>query len=208
MRAKNTFAFCVTLLLAATSSAQQVDFFVFQGWNHAAITGDGQLFSNIVDGLDVTVIGTGVFDAPSTGGAFINSSHDAANTHEFQFEFSQPVQLAVQTLSLDLNESYFIDGPGTEMYLNLLGTPPIETIMNPGLNLDGVGSGATAAQGITSLTGVGRSLTVRYSGVGNTVTKFSRIQVGLLVPEPEVWTMLSSCLIGLFVMRSKTRRSV
>jgi hypothetical protein len=94
------------------------------------------------------------------------------------------------------------------MYSNLLGTPPIETIMNPGLNLDGVGSGATAAQGITSLTGVGRSLTVRYSGVGNTVTKFSRIQVGLLVPEPEVWTMLSSCLIGLFVMRSKTRRSV
>ena len=110
MRTKRFTVSLFAITLCLCSNVLAVDYIDFSGWDHSLVTsGSGQVFTDVVDGIDVTVKTIGSFDGPSSGNANgFSSFHTDPGSHSFQFSFSQPVSLVVNTLTVDRNEVHKI----------------------------------------------------------------------------------------------------
>ena len=198
-------AVLAVLTLNLPASADVVSWMDFSLWDDATVTGVGQTFENICDGVDVLVTGTPDHSRTSFVDAegAIRTGGDN-NTHSFTFSFSAPVPVVVSVDSLDRWETINLvnSGGGAVSYTHYQGSAPTES-GNLILTGTGVGQDPTigAAAGLLNL-GTTTSFTWEYTAdFGN---KFERFKVGKLVPEPG--SMSLAWLSGLVLLGGRRRR--
>jgi len=223
MRNTTTFGI-VTLLLATfafgTATAQMGDRLDFTGFDADLIANGGQTFTEICNGIDVTVTSDGAFDAAAQFSASmegaISSSHDgesAMETHSFTFTFSSPFDVVVETFSLDGEEELEISSQGVETYVNASGSAPTVTSTGTGITLDGNGFGQDPATGasngfvnIAAPASGPFSVTLTYTADPSLgFTKFGSFAIskGSVVPEPNTAGLLG---LGMLFCCGRIRR--
>lgn len=207
-----TVAFSVPAVAANT----QLD---FTSWDPGVLSTDGgmQTFLDICGDIDVTVTVNGEFDEDtryiSTNGGrnTISSQHNpgtSSDLHSFTFDFSQAMDIIIDTLSLDADEQYTIDSDGTEVYTNLSGSAPLVSSVGSGILLEGTAYGSDpltgAANGETLITGA-NSITVSYFGSANG-PKYGSFTLSkpMMVPEPNSAVLLA--IGGLALVRRRRRK--
>ena len=131
-----------------------VTYFDFPGWNHAAIAGGGQLFSDVFQDIDVVVSAVGDFSIDSQfSGGFIHDGLRFANElNEYRFIFSRSIPVVVMTATVDPTEQVRIFGVGNEVYFHGSGDLPTISPIGSGIKMVGNGAGsgpAGAARGET-----------------------------------------------------------
>lgn len=220
MRNKTTFGL-VTLILAtfalSTAMAGVGERLYFNGWDPA---GGSQTFADVCGDIDVTVTTNGAFDAAaeysaSMAGAF-SSSHlgeSAMEEHSFTFTFSSPMDVVVETYSVDGLEELEISSQGVETYVNKEGSAPTVSNTGSGVLLDGNGFGQDpvtgAADGYVNIAAPASgpfSVTVTYRAdpsLGLTKYGSFAISKGMAVPEPNSAGLLG---IGMLLCLGRVRR--
>jgi hypothetical protein len=194
------------LMFTLSASADIVSWMDFSSWDHAMVTGGGQTFENICDGVDVVVTGTPDHSRTSfvdADGAIRTGGDN--NNHSFSFTFTAAVPVVVSVDSLDKWETINIinTGGGAVSYTHDRGSAPTEsgdlTLVGTGVGQDPVLGAATGTLDL----GLTSSFTWDYTANFN--NKFERFKVGkLVVPEPA--SMSLACLVGVALIGARRRR--
>ena len=170
-----------------------IDPLSFNGWDHTLITSPtGQTFVDVFADVDVTITAIGDFDT-TTG--FANDwidlgGHMNPGSHTLRFDFSAPLQLAVETNTVDSNENVMVYTLGDKVYRHHRGSPPIVQSMigasAQGIRVQGSAFGMDPVHGASSgeivSSSVSQMLYVTHQALAE--NKFERIKVGVVVPEP------------------------
>ena len=219
---KNTTKLAAALVLILGTCVSAGTALDFSGWDHGAITGGGQVFTDICGDIDVTVTAEGVFDSDSTfalttagGETAIRSEHVGAGEHTFIFEFSDPIDLELDMRILDQNEVFTVTTNGTESYMHMSGsmptvTAPYATAFGSGIQVEGASFGLDsltgASSGLVKASGV-TSLAVSYESLNVAGIQYGEFQITKVVPEPGSLPLLGMGILGLVNGFRRRRRS-
>lgn len=209
-------ALLLSLILTSTTHAflTDVEYFKFDGWDHATVASPaGQTFTDIVGDIDVVVrlIGNYPRDTsyvvPTThdGGGWIDTGGHPTQpgSHSLRFTFSEPLNVAIKSNTVDPEEELVVYGAGNKYYEQSFGATA--TVTNPfGANSNGIRV-VGAGFGLDGATGAAYGETVSEDSQSVTVThralvgrKFERIMVGAVaVPEPSALVLLMVGMMGL-----------
>lgn len=195
----------------------------FSAWDSSLLSQDGgmQIFTDICGDLDVKVTAHGEFDAPTTYLATVNggtneirSQHNAttgsgsSHSHGFTFEFSEPIDLIVNTFSLDQQEEYVIKG-NSPTYSNVSGAQPLVSPTATDVTLRGVAFGLDpvtgAAEGNTFVNGTS-SVMVTYTAFPTLYNKYGSMRLFKAVPVPEPGSCSMVAVAGLMLLGLRGRR--
>ncbi len=202
-------AFVLACMLTNISFASSIDILEsldFTGaWDHSQIANGGLTFEDICGDLDVTVTAVGTFDADSTfvdtgQGTAIRSQHATPGSHSLVFTFSEPIEIELDFIRLDLQERLGVFGIGPETYVHSSGTAPIIVPTGSGISLFGQGFGPDAADGSVR-TGPTTVLTVSYEALpGADHTKYQSFNLSKVVsvPEPGSLALFGLACLGIF----------
>lgn len=217
----------VSILLVATPvAASHVTYFDFQGWNHAAIAGGGQLFTDVFEDVDVVVSAVGDFSIDSKFSAgFIRDGLRFANEmNEYRFIFSRSIPIIVNTATIDASEQIRIFGIGSEVYFHGTGALPTISPIGSGIKMVGNGFGSGpggAARGETHTFAQLGTATLRVQHRSLLNNKFEQFRIGTptaqnaladgliarqtlnLVPEPGCGALLGIGLLSASLWRRK-----
>jgi hypothetical protein len=205
MRTNKFVASIFAVIFALGTNALAVEYFDFTGWDHSLISSSGQVFTDVVDGVDVTVTSIGSFDGPSTGGPNgFGSFHTDPGSHSFNFRFSSPLELVVNSLTVDSNEVHRIFSSAGESYSHTSGAPASVSVVGTGIEITGNGFGINptgAAFGTTTLSGAVSNLTLGYQALSTPPNKFGQWQLGanVVVPEPNSVILLAVGVLGMLL---------
>ncbi len=211
---KNFVTATFAIVLFALSSVSygfltDVNYADFSGWDHDIVSSaSGQTFTNIFDGVDVTVSTIGNFDIDTGfGGGKVNTGgHLVPGSHSLRFAFSEAIPTVVEFETIDSNETLSVFNGGSESYFPISGADATVSRPTGGISITGGGlgidpnSGAASGQVLTS----GNFLTVTHAA--NASNKFERIRVGTLVPEPNSFGLIAIGSLALLGRRRRRRK--
>lgn len=210
MRKYNSVITFAALFVFASGSAfatyTQVD---FTGWDHSLISSGGQTFENISGDIDVTVTSIGMFDGPSSGDSRgFSSFHTDPGSHSFRLVFSAPIEVLVQSLTVDKNEVQSIFTSANESYTNTSGAPATISTNGSGIDISGNGFGINptgASYGDTTFDAPISTATLTYRAISTPPNKYGqwRIMVANPVPEPNAIALLG---VGALAMMLQLRK--
>jgi hypothetical protein len=209
MRTNNSFVLGIltfALLLSASVQASTIEYIDFSAWDHNLIIGGGQTFSDVAGDVDLVVTSVGDFDGPSSGNVNgFSSFHTEPGSHSFRFTFSAPLDLVVDTRTVDSNEVHSIFSTAVESYTNTSGAPAVVSAVGTGISITGSGFGINptgAAFGTTTLDAPVTRLTLGYRALSTPPNKFGQWRVGVVtpaVPEPAAVSLFGIGVLGMLL---------
>lgn len=208
-------AIVLSLLSAASTFGAfgGTEYFDFSGWDHSQVTSAaGQTFSVSTPGFgsaNVNVKGFGPFTGGSswTASNFIQSGHlDAGDRNQLFFTFDTTLPIVIKAATVDQDEHIQVIGVGPEAYCHIGGLAPTQTAITSGLQIQGNGYGANAAQGeIITYAQQNQAVIVRHDSLA--ANKYEFFMIGTIVPEPNSAALLGVGAIGLLLSGRKRRRN-
>lgn len=201
-----TLSLLTILSLAAVTPASATSpvWLDLSAWDHATVTGSGQLFPNVVGTTDLTVTGSAGnsrISAIDSDGAVVSGGDNSSQT--FTFTFSNPLPLVLTLDSLDAWEDLVVTTNGATpiVYTHESGAVPVQS-GNIALTGSGVGQDPLvgASEGLMDL-GTASQFSWQYTARFN--DKWERFQVGTTVPEPSCLALAS--MMGLMLLRIRRR---
>jgi hypothetical protein len=211
---KNITAFVALVLFASTSAFGSFTMLDFTGWDHSLISNGGQTFDDICGDIDVTVTSIGMFDGPSSGNALgFSSFHTDPGAHSFRLVFSAPLDLMIETLTVDPNEVQSIFTTANETYVNNSGAPATVTPTGTGIAITGNGFGINptgAAFGTTTLDAPVTTVTLTYQALSTPPNKYGQWRIFAdkpVVPEPNAIALMGVGALGMLLQLRKRRNS-
>lgn len=199
------------LLFGVSNTFAQITWLNFSEWDHATVSGGGQLWTDIFEDADVTVTATAdngfaMDTAASVAGIFSPNPEPGKNT--FGFTFSKPLSLVVEIQTTDGQEEFRVTGAPGKAYTHLNGAAPLLATDGSSLVIQGTAYGVTptgASRGLIYLANPTNLLTLSHEG--KFVNKFERFRVGVLtspIPEPAGLGLVMMSLVGLIGLRRRS----
>ena len=183
-------------------STSNVDFFDLSAWDHATVTGGGQVFEDVCGDLDLIVAGTGNSFTTFFGGGDVQIGGNSDQL-SLAFNLSAPTDIVIEFNSIDPQEIISFLSAVTPVYTHGSGLVP--TLSNNlditgnafGISPTGVSSGFVTFEGVSSFG-------INYEALAD--QKFDGFSIGKIntVPEPGAFALLvPGLLFGLVFRRNR-----